>query len=250
MEFTNSIQSQLHDQDAQDRTLQVSFSWVKNTITITEPGNDDPIYHGKLNPWTLKTVYRTGSPTVKGIDSESNIIGHASIGLFKPDCETDIRGRPIRLSAAKRLLTIYNYPSLAYATNPGRPAVMTWKSNSCFKAFDFDLLDEDGKLVGRFNPRCLSVRKAATVELFGAKAWDQQAAEEVLITGLTLYICMVYRASSPVPLVGALISRPGKDYKVTEQQAKEEGERYKAANTPDVWDNVIGGATVNDRPSQ
>merc|ERR1711964_773725 len=116
------------------------------------------------------------------------------------------------------------------------------------------------ELVARFNPRYLGVRKIATIELFGAQAWNPLAVEEVLITGITLYLCMIYRTSSFVPFLSAVVARPGKDYKVTEQQSREEEEKNLATNadeflapqdakfeTPDnIWDHVNEGTVMKE----
>jgi hypothetical protein len=225
-----------------DRTLQVNCSWRKNTVVVTEPGHDEPLYLAKLNPWTLKTTWRTGPAAVTSMatDSDSDtdapkdeIIGEGRIRAFKIDCETTIRSRNVRVSAAKKWLTRYNYPSTAFSEDPARPAVMTWNSNSNWKYLDMDLRDEDNELVAKFNPRYLGTRKLCTFEMIGTKAWDSSAVEEVLITGITLYICMIYRMSNLVPFVSAIVARPGKDYKVTEQQTREEEERNLATNADD-----------------
>jgi len=208
-------------------------------MVITEPAESTaPLYLGKYNPLSMKTIFKTGTPTTKALASDSDVdsikleaededvIGDSKVKAFHIDCETHIRGRPVRLSAAKRILTRYNYPSLAYSERDGRPAIMTWKCNKIIKCFDFDLLDPDNNLVAQFKPKYMGMRKMATIEMFGDKAWNVDTTEEVLITGLSMYLCMIYRASSPVPLVGALISRSGKDYKVTEKEVQEEEERY------------------------
>lgn len=254
-----------------DRVLQVNFSLRKNTVAVNEPGHDDPIYLAKLNPWTLKAVWRTGPAAAKALtsdsDSDSNIpasevVGEGRIHVFKIDCETQVRGRSIRVSAARKWLTRYNYSSTAFSPDASRPAIMTWHSNSTWKCFDFDLRDENDELVARFNPRYLGVRKLATIELFGAHAWNSLAVEEVLITGITLYLCMIYRTSNLVPFVGAMVARSGKDYKVTEQQAREEEERNLATSadeflapqdakfeTPEnIWDHVNEG-TIGKEPA-
>lgn len=253
---------------AAERVLSFDCSLRKNIIAIKELGNDDPLYLGKMNRWTLKTVWRTGPAAAKALtsdsDSDSNvpgndIIGEGRVHAFHIDCDTMVRGRPIRVSAARKWLTRYNYPSTAYSSDPSRPAVMTWHSNSKWKAFDFDLRDENEELVARFSPRYIA-RKTANIELFGSRAWDTAAVEEVLITGITLYLCMIYRASNLVPFIGAAVSRSGKDYNVTEQQTREKQERNLATTadeflapqeakfeTPDnIWDRVHEGTMMKE----
>jgi hypothetical protein len=230
-----------------DRVLKVDFSWRKYSTVITEAESDVPIYLGKMSPWNLTTVFRTGPSVAKkattdadsdadSFDEANDVIGESKVRAFHSvDCPTTIRGRPVALSAAKKILTRYNYSSTAFASDPLKPAVMTWRSNSSFKVFDFDLLDERDELVARFNSRYFGLKKVSVIEMFGPKAWDSLATEEVIITGITLWYCMVYRASSPVPLIGALVSRRGKDYNTTEKEAKEEYERNMAASSKGDW---------------
>lgn len=268
---SNANQFQFEETRLGHRTLQLNFSWRKNTTIISESGSDVPLYFAKYNPFTMKTIFKTGQAATKALSSDSDdnsinleaedddVIGNSRVKVFHIDCPTTVRGRSVALSAASRIMTRYNYSSLAYASHPLKPAVMTWKSNSMVKVFDFDLLDEQQQTVARYNTKYLAAKKYATIELFGPKAWDSLATEEVLITGLTMYFCMIYRVSSPVPLVGALVSRGGKDYKVTEKEAQDEYERSVAASPkgqlqPDgstvdpklMWDLVDGEALSKD----
>jgi hypothetical protein len=204
---------------------------------ITESSQDEPVYVVKCNPLTLNLTFKSGPQAAKAVDmpdydsdtgsdddTNDGIIGDGSVHGFKIDCNTHVHGHPIRVSAAKRLKTRYNYPSLAFSSGPpnNKPAIMTWKSNSFFKCFDFVLLDELQQPVARFKVNYLGVCKLATIELLGPKADDPAARDEIVVTGLTLYTCMVYRASSILALFGATVARPGKDYKVTNKQVREE----------------------------
>lgn len=264
--LSSANEPQLDERRLGHRTLQVNFSWRKYTTIITETGSDIPLYFAKYNPITMKTVFKTGQAAAKLMASDTDadsinleaenddVIGNSRVKVFHIDCPTTVRGRSVALSAASRIMTRYNYSSLAFASDPLKPAVMTWKCNSKIKVFDFDLLDEQEQTVARYNTKYLGVKKYATIELFGPNAWDSLATEEVIVTGLTMYFCMIYRVSSPVPLVGALVSRGGKDFKVTEKEAQEEHERNLAAASnshlqPDgstmdpkqMWDMVDGG---------
>lgn len=266
--LSNANDSQSEEQRLGHRTLQLNFSWRKYTTIITETGSDTPLYFAKYSPFTMKTVFKSGQAAAKLMAADSDadftkleaedddVIGNSRVKVFHIDCPTTVRGREVALSAASRIMTRYNYSSLAFSSDPLKPAVMTWKCNSKVKAFDFDLLDEQEQTVARYNTKYLGVKKYATIELFGPKAWDSLATEEVLVTGFTMYLCMLYRASSPVPLIGALVSREGKDFKVTEKEAQEEYERNLAASSngnlqPDgstvdpkqMWDMVDGGAS-------
>lgn len=168
---------------APDRVLYVDFSWRKYTCLIREAEHADPIYLQKWNGLTMKSTFKTGPAVSKAMaqdsdkdsinssisnnDPDSDIIGKSRVRGFHIDIDASIRGRPVRISAASKLLTRYNYPSLAYATDPHKPAVMTWKANSWVKVFDFDLRDEQDRLVARYCPKYFGVKKMATIEFFG-----------------------------------------------------------------------------------
>ncbi|KAF2110297.1 hypothetical protein BDV96DRAFT_583783 [Lophiotrema nucula] len=268
MDSTNSHQQNAHPEI---RTLNVDFSWRKNTILMFEAEGLPPSYIGKCNPLTMKTVFKSGPSAAKSLSSDSDVdsvnleavnddvIGQSKVKIFHIDCNTTIRGREVRLSADSRLMTRYKYPSIAFAENEKKPTIMTWKCNSKWRCFDFDLLDESGKVVAKFLPKYLGVRKWATIQMYGPRAWDSLATEEVIITGLSLYFCMIYRASSPVPLVGALTSRKGKDFGTAERDAQAEYERNMAGDSDgllqpngstldpkEVWSRVNEGAETTE----
>ena len=236
MEDSHSIPQPQHQLASQTRNLTVNFSWRKWKFLITEPSHNEPVYVGKCHPLSLNLTFTSGpkaaqATTVPDSDDDDNdtttpagVVGDGHVHAFKIDCNTHVHGRPIRVSAAKRLLTRYTYPSLAFSSDStgNKPAVMTWKSNSWFRCFDFALLDESQQPVAKFNPKYLGMRNIATIEFLGPKADDPLARDEVVVTGLTLYMCMCYRVSNIVPLVGALTARPGKDYKVTAAQGGED----------------------------
>ena len=208
-------------------------------MLITESSQDEPIYAVKVHPLTWDLTFKSGPGAAKaagvpdtddddnGTTTDAGVIGDGHIHTFKIDCDTHVHGRPIRVSAAKRFLTRYTYPSLAFSSDPtgNKPAIMTWKSDSSFRCFDFILLDESQQPVAKFTANYLGIRNIATIELLGPKADDPSARDEVVVTDLTLYFCMCYRTSSILPFVGALTARPGKDYKVT---AAKVGEDLKA----------------------
>lgn len=235
MEYSHGIpesqqqQQQPFQSASQTRNLKVKFSWRKWKILITEPSQDEPVYVVKVHPLSLDLTFKSGPGAAKAAavadsDDDDNdtttdkgVIGDGHIHAFKIDCDTHVHGRPIRVSAAKRFVTRYTYPSLAFSSDPtgNKPAAMTWKSDSCFRCLDFVLLDESQQPVAKFTTKYPGIRDIATIELLGPKADDPSARDEVVVTGLTLLYCMCYRVSSIVPFVGALTARPGKDYKVT-----------------------------------
>lgn len=105
---------------------------------------------------------------------------------------------------------------------------MTWKSSSMLRCFDMVLLDTKQEPVAQFSASYTPFG-TATLKIFGTKAWQEDALDEVVVTAWTLYQTMLYRASSPVPFVGALLARRGKDYRVNGKKVE-----VKAIGAPEL----------------
>lgn len=246
MEYSNDIPPPQYNQQrsANYRTLQLNYKWLKSTGLITEPGRDEPLYIIDASNWKMKYKFRRG-PTISKLPisekgevsmeeiekNDTDLIGEGQTHGFKIDCACTIHGRPVTLSAASRLMTRYSYSSLAFASEPNKPVVMTWHGDSKVKWYDFQLKDESGEVVARFNTNYAGVRKLSSIEIIGPKANDPLALDEVVITSVMMYITMLYRTSNFVPLIGALTARSGKDFNVAEKEAREEAERNMAINS-------------------
>ena len=244
MEFSNDIPPPTYsDKPKSDyRVFSVNYKWRKSTGLITEPGAQHPTYIVDCSNWKMRYRFRRG-PSVNKLPisedakiaveelegNETDLVGDGSTQVVQIDCPLHINGRAVTLSAASKLATKYNYTSYAYATDPNRPAVMTWHGNSAVKWFDFTLYDEAGTKVAKYYTNYAGIKRVGTIELFGPKAHDQLAADEVVITSIMMAFTMMWRVSNLVPLVGALSSRAGKTYKVSEKEADEEEQKNLAA---------------------
>lgn len=70
-------------------------------------------------------------------------------------------------------------------------------------------MDENLEPVARFNSSWWVVRKLGNVEFVGDKANVPAAREEIVVTGLTLFHCMLLRISSLLSFFGAIFAKPG-----------------------------------------
>ncbi|KPI39578.1 uncharacterized protein AB675_3528 [Cyphellophora attinorum] len=245
MEFSNDIPPPSYQGKAKSdyRVFNVNYKWRKSQGLITEPGAEHPTYIIDCSNWKMRYRFRRG-PSVSGLPvsddtkisdqqlegNETDVVGDGSTQAFRIDCPLHINGRALTLSAASKLQTKYNYTSYAYATDPNKPAVMQWFGKSMVKWFDFDLTDEAGNKVARYYTNYAGIKRIGTIEMFGPKAHDQLAADEVVVTSVMMAFVMMWRVSNMVPLVGAITSRSGKSYKVSEQEALEEERKNLAAH--------------------
>ncbi|KAF2178158.1 hypothetical protein K469DRAFT_456224, partial [Zopfia rhizophila CBS 207.26] len=193
---------QQQENSAQGCTLQVDFSWKKFKSLITEKDDPQskPIYIVDYKTFKPHLVFKSAAD-----DSTfaSGTLHHISINA---DCE--IRGQPVTLKALKRFKTEYTHLSHAFSNNDA-PVPMTWTSTSGFKTWDFICLDTQQMPVAKFSANAWAVKKVGNIEFLGSKAATSDAVrDEIVVTGLTLFYCMVLRSSSILSFFGAIFSRP------------------------------------------
>jgi hypothetical protein len=186
-------------------TLQVDFSWRKFHSLITE--KDDP------NSETKYVVdYKSTSPHLifkHGNDTAKFAFGKLHAISINAECE--INGRTTELKALKRFKTEYTHLSYA-CSDSNTPVPMSWTSGCNFKTWDFICLDEHGVAVARFLARNWSTNRVGLIEFMGPKDTISDAVrDEIVVTGLTLFYCMVLRSTSVLSLFGAIFSSPGKN---------------------------------------
>ena len=62
------------------------------------------------------------------------------------------------------------------------------------------------------------MKKVGEIEFLETRAGSSDAIrEEIVVTGLTLFYCMVLRSNSMLSLFGAIFSRPGPQKAISEQ---------------------------------
>lgn len=215
MEFSPEIPEQ-QESSVQGRTLQVDFSWKKFKALITE--NDDsqskPIYIVDFKAFKPHLVFKSA------VDNSSFASGTLHPISINADCE--VRGQLIALKALKRFKTEYTHLSYAFS-DTDTPVPMTWITTSSFKTWDFICLDTQHMPVAKFSANIWAVSKVGKIEFVGSRAASSDAIrDEIVVTGLTLFYCMMLRTSSILSLFGAIFSRPGRDDKNMPTAASEQ----------------------------
>lgn len=212
--------SQQQNESTQGRTLQVDFSWKKTKALITD--KDDP----QSKPIYI-VDYKTFKPNLvfKSVADDTNFASSTLHAIsINADCE--IRGQPVTLKALKRFKTAYTHLSYAFS-NTDAPVPMTWTSTSDFKTWDFICLDVDQNPVAKFSANIWAVKKVGNIKFMASKSTLSDAMrDEIVVTGLTLYSCMVLRSNNILSLFGAIFSRPGANG--TDTIAKETSDSKKA----------------------
>ncbi|KAM5344404.1 hypothetical protein ACJ41O_012941 [Fusarium nematophilum] len=200
--------------------LQVDYQWRRFKALVTE--ND-----GTSNPSTPKYIidyntFKSPHLVFHPADEPSRVVGSGTLHPVSIHADYDLQGRKGTLKALKRWVTSYTHLSYNYSnSSDGSPAAMTWTSSSNFKTWDFICLDEENNPVAKFSANAWAIKKMANIEFLGPKANDPAAREEILITGLTLYSCMVLRVSSIFSFFGAIFARTGP----LDKEAEDEGYR-------------------------
>lgn len=187
----------------QNRLLQVHLSWRSNTISITEPHEEILVYLVRSNPSTGNMVFKTGTAVVKALQSGSKIesidldagndvIGSTKFKFFSNSSDLYVRGRPITLSSVNKRVSVFQYASAAFAASPEEPVMLYWHlGESKLISFELHLRDGDDQMIAKLSTRDKKHGQTMSIELFGPRAWDSLAAEEVLVTGLTVFIALI-----------------------------------------------------------
>ena len=188
---------------AQGRTLQVNFSWKKWKALITE--KEDP---------ESNSVYIVDFKTLKAPHlvfksaADDSTVGTGTLHPISINADCKLHGQSIELKAQKRFKTEYMHLSHAFSDNDA-PVPMYWTSNSGFKIWDFICLDQNQLPVAKFSANVWGVKKIGNIEFLGEKAASDAARDEIVVTGLTLFYCMLLRYNNVLSLFGAIFSRPG-----------------------------------------
>jgi hypothetical protein len=201
MQSSNSIPLS-HDDSSQSSTLQVDFSFKKFQALITEhdkPSN--PVYIVDFH--TIKAPHMIVKSAI-----DSTTVGTGTLHPISIHADYEIHGQKRQLKALKRFKTSYTHLSSAFSSTSS-PVTMTWTSSCGFKTWDFICLDEQRNAVAKFTSNVWAVNKLGNIEFLGLKANTQAAREEIVITGLTLYYCMLLRSTNILSFFGAIFARPG-----------------------------------------
>ncbi|KAL5325315.1 hypothetical protein ACEPPN_006440 [Leptodophora sp. 'Broadleaf-Isolate-01'] len=192
--------------------LQVNFSWRKFESLVSEKveggGSPKPLYI--VDYHTLKIKPRL---IFKSIADDSTI-GTGTLHPISINADVEIRGQATELQATSRIKTQYMHLSHNFS-DTDKPVPMTWSSDCGFKTWDFVCLDPNQMPVARFAANVWAVKKVGNIEFLGERtAMSEAAREEIIITGITLFSCMMLRMNNILNLFG-MVSTPAKveDYR-------------------------------------
>ncbi|OAX79476.1 hypothetical protein ACJ72_06207 [Emergomyces africanus] len=229
---------QQQENTAKELTLQVNFSWkqLKSLITNKDDPQSTPIYI---------VHYRATKPhLIFKFATDDTAFATGSLHAISIDADCEIRSRHFALKALKRFKTEYTHLSYAFSNNNGgasndnnggavpEPARMTWTSTCGFKTWDFICFDENQMPVAKFSANVWGVKKIGYFTFMGSNIpsacaighISDEVREEIVVTGLTLFYCMVLRTNNIFSLFGAIFSRPGQH----DGREEEEDEQEKA----------------------
>ncbi|UNI17091.1 hypothetical protein JDV02_003469 [Purpureocillium takamizusanense] len=136
-------------------------------------------------------------------------VGSGTLHPISINADYEVRGQKGKLKALRRMHTEYTHLSRAYSETEGHLAAMQWSSEADFKTWDFICKGADGVPVARFTSNCWARKKVGVIDYYGARGLSKEAQEEILVTGLTLYSCMILRTSSILSFFGGIFSKPG-----------------------------------------
>lgn len=201
--MTSSTESPVLEQDpAQSHALQVDFSWKKfNALISSENSPTVPLY-------ILHFQYVLSPNLIFKTPDDKTTIGTGTVHPVSINAKYEVHGRKGILKALKRWQTEYTHLSYAYSDSDS-PVPMTWTSSSGFKTWDFICLNERQEPVARFSSNVWAVKKLGKIEFMGPKAEDPAAREEIMVTGMTLFYCMLLRTTNVLSFFGAIFARPG-----------------------------------------
>lgn len=200
------------------RTLQVDFSWKKFETLVSE--KEDGAKAKPLYILDYKLFKRKNNLVFRDAVNTSTIIGTGTLHAVAIHCACEIRGREIALRALKRWSTSYTHLSHHFSAGDG-PVPMTWAASCGLARWDFVCLDPHQTPVARFSANIWAPGKVGAWEFLGPRTAASAAArEELVLVGLVLYTCMVYRSSNVLSVFGALWATIGK-VQPTERSGRE-----------------------------
>ncbi|OQE46387.1 hypothetical protein PENCOP_c001G05854 [Penicillium coprophilum] len=201
--MTSSNTPQYIQTSSKTPTFKVDFTWKKWKALVSDANNPDsgPLY-------TVHFPFSFGTTMVFKKAPDEEVIGNSKLNLVSINAEYELRGQKAHLLAQKRWRTVYTHRSLNFSDTES-PVTMTWTSDAGFKNWDFVCVDEQQMPVAKFTANCWGVTKIGKIEFSGPKADNRAAQEEIMVTGITLFYCMMLRCNNVFNLFGAIFARPG-----------------------------------------
>jgi hypothetical protein len=202
--MASSDTPQYTQNSSKSSTFKVDFTWKKWKAIVSDANNPgaEPLYTIHYSPFSL-----TANMVFKKA-SNDEVIGSGKLNAVSINADYELRGQKAHILAQKRWRTVYTHRSLNFSDTES-PVTMTWTSDAGFKTWDFICVDEQQIPVAKFTANCWGVTKIGKIEFVGPKADDRAAQEEIMVTGITLFYCMILRCNNIFNLFGAIIARPG-----------------------------------------
>lgn len=199
MEQSHDV-SASHQQTGRLGLLEVDFTWRNLKALVTDTSNPDtPLYVVDIKSFKNLANFYTAT--------DDSLFATGKIHTVKINAECTLRGRELFLKAQKRFRTVYTCPSYAFSENKDTPVTMTWTSTSDFKDWDFICLDELQQPVAKFTSHVWALKKIGHIELMGPRASDPAVREEIVVTGMTLFLCMLMRITNIFAFFGAIFHK-------------------------------------------
>ncbi|KAJ5550754.1 hypothetical protein N7461_005452 [Penicillium sp. DV-2018c] len=188
-------------------TFTVDFTWKKWQCKISDANNpgSDPLY---TVHFPMSLFSKSAADIVFKRNPSEEVIGSGNINAISINASYELHGQKGHLLAQKRFKTVYTHRSLNFSDTES-PVTMTWTSDAGFKSWDFVCVDEQQMPVARLSTNCWAVKKIGKIEFLGPKADSRAAQEEIMVTGITLYSCMILRCNNIGNFFGAVFARPG-----------------------------------------
>lgn len=181
----------------------VDFTWKKWKGIVSDVNNpSDALYTIHYSPFSL-----AANMVFKKAPGEE-VIGIGKLNAVSINADYELRGQKAHLLAQKRWKTVYTHRSLNFSDTES-PVTMTWTSDCGFKTWDFVCVDDQQMPVAKFSANAWGMTKIGKIEFMGPKADDRAAQEEIMVTGITLFYCMMLRCNNIFNFFGAVFARPG-----------------------------------------
>ena len=219
----------------QNQILDLTLSWRGKYCSLTDRNNPsqqlykidiDFLFPQTLSFYTFPDGRAFGSGVIRPISIHP---------LYTVQSRNMKHARSGKIKAVKRFKTWYTYlsyaraverqqqqqnqqqdsefdfsssaPSQAADSDRMRPERMTWEATYTLTQCSLSCIDENHEPIAHFQGYLWGVKKLGYCEFLSDMSDDMR--EEIIVTGGTLYLCIAYRFSSPLALLGALFTKPG-----------------------------------------
>lgn len=138
-------------------------------------------------------------------DSSPSELANVTFRVRKPAIEASIHSGPTLSIPVGGFFADTYKKDVTYTSAAMAGTELRWQSKSNWKVFDFVCLGPDGVPVAQFTATSWSLRKAGTVEVFGERAREGRALDELVVMGLALaqYTVMQVGGASGIASAGA-----------------------------------------------